>query len=231
MTGASSLEARGGREGLWWRHNGQVMLLLAEMTAQRRPYPDYAEIACQQILEADHSVFSIQWIVVPPGAPGSMDGARLLEMYLRHIRRCTLSLVRPAMGNDCLEFRLGSSAVSLISLSPPIHATTPDGSRSTLRICGGVLVQSRERERGRMVFQVERLENGSRITIQLSDFCPLILGSSRPSHWRKWLYRLTQAYIHKVVTVRFLAMVYGQLTGRKPETRVVKVALRSGKAT
>lgn len=207
------------------------MLLLADMTAQQRPQPDYAEIACQQILEADHSVFSIQWTVAPPDAPVSIDGLRLLEKYLDYIRRSTLSLVRPARGDDSLEFRLGGTAISLISFSPPLHESTPASSRATLRICGGVLVQPRECDRGQLEFGVEQLKHGTMITVQLSDFCPLLLGSSRPSLWRKWLYRLTQACIHKVVTVRFLAMIQSELTGRKANPRVVKVVLRQGKDT
>ena len=192
---------------------------------------DYHEIACQQVLAEDHSVFSIQWIVVPPAANLSMDSERLLELYLAYIKRFTLSLVRPAPGRDCLELRLACSALSLIKFSHPAHLTTPQGSCSTLRICGGVLVQPKECERGQLDFQVERIDEGTRITLQLSDFCPLLLGSSKPSPWRRWLYRLTQAAIHKVVTVRFLAMVYRQVTGERPKTRVIKVARRKGKAT
>jgi len=78
---------------------------------------------------------------------------------------------------------------------------------------------------------VEAVENGTRATLKLSDYCPLILGSSQPSIWRKWLYRLTQAYLHKIVTVRFLAMVYRKMTGKRLTKDLVKIAVRQGKDT
>jgi hypothetical protein len=202
------------------------------VTAMTGPSPtsnDHSVIACQQILEENHSVFSIQWVVVPAAASGELDAPRLLERYLCFIRRCTLSLVRPAMVDSGIEFRLAASPVSLISFDPPLNLTTPDGSRSRLSIRGGMLVQRGECDRGQLEFGVEQCVEGLHISIQLTDFCPLILGSSPPSPWRRWLYRLTQAYLHKVVTVRFLATVHGQLTGRRPRARVVKVVVRQGR--
>ncbi|GFO57585.1 hypothetical protein GMSM_45920 [Geomonas sp. Red276] len=67
--------------------------------------------------------------------------------------------------------------------------------------------------------------------MKLSDYCPLLLGSNKPSLWRKWLYRFTQAYIHKIVTVRFLAMVYRSTTGKGVRKGVVNIVVRQGKAT
>lgn len=193
--------------------------------------PDYHEIACQQILAEDHSVFSIQWVVLPATVPAQVTAATLLQDYLDYIRRFTLNIVRPAASASGLDFRLGSSSIPLIQFNSPKHEVGEGGSRTTLHICGGVLVQPGECDRGQLEFIVERVADGTRITLQLSDFCPLLLGSSRPSPWRKGLYRLTQAYIHKVVTIRFLAMIYRKLSGVKPKTRVVKVALRTGEET
>ena len=78
---------------------------------------------------------------------------------------------------------------------------------------------------------MESIESGCRVALKLSDFCPLLLGSRQPSLWRKWLYRLTQAYIHKAVTIRFLAMIYRKITGEKLNKGVVKIAIRKGKDT
>lgn len=192
---------------------------------------DFHEIACQQVLAEDHSVFSIQWVVLPATVPAQVTAAALLQDYLDYIRRFTLGIVRPVMGGDGLEFRLGSSSIPLIQFNSPKHEVGEGGSRTTLHICGGVLVQPGECDRGELEFIVERVADGTRITLQLSDFCPLLLGSRRPSPWRKWLYRLTQAYIHKVVTIRFLAMIYCRLSGSRPKTRVVKVVLRTGEET
>jgi hypothetical protein len=45
------------------------------------PWPDidYSVIACQQVLGEDHSVFSLQWVVVPPDTPGR----RVVKVVLR----------------------------------------------------------------------------------------------------------------------------------------------------
>lgn len=193
--------------------------------------PDYHEIACQQILAEDQSVFSIQWVVVPGVAPLQLSSDWLLDRYLAYIERFTCAVVRPALTENGLEFRLGNSALPLIKFNLPVHADTMHGNSTTLCICGGFLVQPRECDRGQLDFSVEQVAAGVRITLQLSDYCPLLLGSKRPSLWRKWLYRLTQAYLHKIVTVRFLAMIYRQLTGSRPKSRVVKVALRKGEET
>ena len=45
---------------------------------------------------------------------------------------------------------------------------------------------------------------------------------------RRLLYQLTQAYFHKVVTVRYLSSLYRELTGVKPRAGVKKVQVREG---
>ena len=189
---------------------------------------DYHEIACQQLLAEDRSVFSIQWVVIPGAAPLQLTSGGLLELYIEHIERCTYAIVHPVLNENGLEFRLGRTSIPLIKFSLPVHTSVDNGNRTRLCISGGFLVQPGECDRGQLDFLVEQADDGTRITLRLSDYCPLLLGSSRPSLLRRWLYRLTQAYIHKVVTVRFLAMVYRQQTGKLPITRVVKVALRKG---
>lgn len=188
----------------------------------------YYEIACQQVLEGDESVFSIQWVVLPAADASDLTTERLLEFYLAWIRRFTLTLVRPAITMTGIEFRLFGSLLPLLTFTLPRHEQTPHGERAVLQITGGVLVQPRQCDRGELELRVERVAAGVKLTLQLSDYCPLLLGSPRPSRWRKWLYRLTQAYIHKVVTVRFLARIYRQVEGVKPGIRVVRVVLREG---
>lgn len=206
------------------------MVLLHIMKRSMEQKPDYHEIACQQILAGDQSVFSIQWVTIPGTTPIEIDSQGLLTMYLDHIERFTLGMVRPFSNDSGLEFRLGGSSIPLIAFNLPHHEKTSTVTRTTLRICGGFLVQPQECDRGQLDFLIENVVDGTRLTLQLSDYCPLLLGGSRPSAWRKWLYRLTQACIHKIVTVRFLAMVYRQLTGQKTKTRVVQVAHRTGRA-
>jgi hypothetical protein len=70
---------------------------------------------------------------------------------------------------------------------------------------------------------------GVRVALQLSEFCPLILGSSSPSLIRFWLYRLTQAAIHQLVTIRFLKLLYRDLAGSSAAVKLVPVAVRDGR--
>jgi hypothetical protein len=57
----------------------------------------------------------------------------------------------------------------------------------------------------------------------------LILGSHSPSPVRIWLYRVTQAAIHRLVTVRFLSLLYHELAGPSAAVQVVNVAVRTGR--
>lgn len=208
-------------------NNGKVV----GMKTDSEPEKDYHEIACQQVLAEDHSVFSIQWVVIPGPASLQMTSDELLNLYLAYVERCTLAVVRPVVTANSLDFRLCGSAISLIKFALPRHTVIATGSTTTLCISGGILVQPRECDRGQLDFLVEQVADGTRISLQLSDYCPLLLGSDRPSPWRKTLYRMTQAFIHKVVTIRFLAGVYKQLCGGNSRTRVVKVVLRNGEET
>lgn len=185
------------------------------------------EIACQQVLVEDSSVFSIQWSLFPPDIAATLTTEGLLNRYMDHIRRSTLGLIRPARTPEGIHFRLATGSVSLISFAPP---ETGDGTL-VLRICGGLLVQPRQCHRGEMRISLEPVGAGTKVTLQLSDYCPLLLGSPSPSPLRRWLYRLTQAYIHRLVTVRFLAQLYRSLAGSRVPVRVTRVTVREGRST
>ncbi len=184
------------------------------------------EIACQQVLVEDSSVFSIQWTVLPAPLATGLSPHNLLERYLSYIRRTTLTIIQPRFSDTGVEFRLLGGDLSLISFLPPEDG--PDS--SVLRICGGLLVQSRQCDRGELRFGVETTTDGVRVSLQLSDFCPLILGSSSPSTLRRWLYQFTQAAIHRLVTVRFLALLYRDLAGSSARVRIVPVTVREGQS-
>jgi len=192
------------------------------------PETENYKVACQQILEEDHSVFSIQWVVLPPGSERELTSERLLQLYLDYVRRFTLGIIHSFKNDNGIEFRLTGSSVAIIRFSPPLPESTADGEKTTLRITGGVLVQLKECDRGQFEFFVESTESGCRVTLKLSAFRPFLLGSSRPPLWRKWLYRLTQAYIHKVVTIHFLTMVYRKIAGEKLKKGVMRIAIRKG---
>lgn len=183
-------------------------------------------IACQQVLEEDSSVFSIQWSIFRHDIARDLTPRTIQQRYLEYIRSCTLTLIRPTTTPAGVEFRLLTSAVSLISFLPP------DDTRaglSVLRIRGGVLVQPHQCHRGELRFGVEESAEGVRVSLLLCDFCPLILGGPSPSPVRFWLYRLTQALIHRLVTVRFLTLLYRDLAGSQAPVQLVRSRVREGR--
>jgi len=184
----------------------------------------HQEISCQQVLVDDASVFSVQWSVFPSGVAGNLSAGNLMQRYLAYIKSCTLNIIRPVQLDSGIEFRLLGSSLSLISFLPP----SAEAEKVVLRICGGVLVQPRQCDRGELRFGVEPDSDGVRVSLQLSEFCPLILGSRSPSRIRFWLYRLTQAAIHRLVTVRFLVLLYREMCGVSARARVVAVKVREG---
>ena len=183
------------------------------------------KIACQQVLVEDSSVFSVQWSTFPASIAADLSPQQLLERYLSYIRHTTLTIIQPTVTESGVEFRLFGSNRSLISFLPPAVET----GTVVLRICGGLLVQPHQCHRGEMQFSVEYTPEGVKVSLQLSDYCPLILGSSSPSTVRRWLYKLTQAAIHRLVTVRFIALLYRDLAGSSAPVRVVNVNVRDGR--
>jgi hypothetical protein len=186
------------------------------------------EIACQQVLKNDASVFSIQWTILPARHAATLTPHFLLESYLAYLRRFTLSLVRPVETADGLEFRLLSAKTSLLNFAAPEFSTQGVVRCATLRICSGLFLQKEFCNNGKFSFMAETTSGGVKVTLQLSDYFPRLLGSRTPSLPRKWLYRLTQALIHRIVTVRFLARLYRELEGEKVRFRTVKVYVQSG---
>lgn len=173
--------------------------------------PRTSPVTSEQALLSDASVYSAQWVDLPPGSP-PVTPDELLASYLRHVHRWTRRLVIPVRSADGISFRLAGTGRDLIAFLPPLR----EEGGITLAIRGGILVQRDQCDRGKLTFGVSRREEMLRITLELSDYCPLILGSSRPSRIRKLLYRFTQALIHRLVTVHFLERVYRELTGTPP---------------
>lgn len=201
------------------------------MRRDNLPDIDSNKIAFQQILEEDHSVFSLQMVVIPRGKHPEITSAELLRLYLAYIKRFTLGLIRPDETPEGIQFRLAGTERAIIQFSPPLTEKYGENQKTTICICGGILVQPKECDRGQLDFIIEAVPSGTRVILKLSDFCPLLLGNSRPSCWRKWLYRLTQAYLHKIVTIRFIAMVYRKITGSRLSREVISIAVRQGHNT
>ncbi len=182
----------------------------------------HVEIACQQVLREDSSVFSIQRMTLPARHAGAVAPERLLERYLAHVGRFTLSLVRPVRSAEGIDFRLNATRLNLLSFAPPLASDDGLTSSTTLRISGGYLVQRRECGQGELSFITEPCGEGIKVVVRLADYSPLLLGSRRPSRGRKLFYRLTQALLHKVVTIRFLVRLYHDLEGHGKGIRLVK---------
>lgn len=187
--------------------------------------PAEQEIACQQVLTEDFSVFSMQWMTVSQSLAAGVSPDLLLERYLYFIRQFTRSLIRPRVTAGGVEFRVLWLPVSLISFMAPARQRDEQGESLSLVICGGALVQTGG---GNLSFIVEKDVGGVRLTLRLAGSRPRLLGGRSPSPLRKLFYRFTQAYIHSVVTVRFLAGIYGELAGVAACVRVVRVRVMHG---
>ena len=186
------------------------------------------DVWSQQFLLPDASVYSRQWLQLPPEVAAAITPHELLNRYLDHIRRCTFAIIRPANIEGAIQFRLLDSGFSLLTFAPPEISSDNRSCSVDLCLSGGLLVQAAECDRGRFCLSAEKNPEGITVVIQLSDYCPLLLGSRKPSRLRKVFYRLTQAYIHKVVTVRFLGNLYRNLTGKKLPVKVHKLRTSSG---
>jgi hypothetical protein len=186
------------------------------------------EIACQQVLLQDASVFSIQSLVFPERYAHLLTAPLLLERYLKLVRDWTFSTIRPVAGVEGIQFRLVASSLAFLSFAPPRHVYRQEREEVHLRINGGVLVQARELDKGMFSFFAERAEGGLRVTVQISDYRPLLLGGESPSRLRRLFYKLTQAYIHKVLTVKYLSSLYRELTGEEVLPGLKKVRVREG---
>jgi hypothetical protein len=183
------------------------------------------EIACQQVLLEDASVFSIQWSLFPARCLAELSPETLLERYLVHIRRWSAGIIRPHGGPAGIEFRLAGTGLSLISFMPQLF----DGKSLLLRIRGGLLVQPRRCAGGELRFDVEEEPLGVRVSLRLSGYSPRLLGGSHPSPVRIWLYSFSQGAIHRLVTVRFLASLFRELCGKAPGVRMVRVHVLEGR--
>lgn len=186
------------------------------------------EIACQQILLPDASVYSVQWVDVPGRFGSGTNATYLLQHYFKVIRSCTLGLIRPKADAEGVRFCLLFSRFHLLSFAPARFEKEQGGEAAHLYISGGFLVQPGECDRG--MFSLFSTPEGEvvRITVQLSDYCPLLLGSRTPSRFRRLFYGLTQSFVHRVVTVKYLSSLYRELTGEKLRAGVRKVRVREG---
>lgn len=177
-------------------------------------------IEFHQVLKADGTVHSHQWMVLPAKYAPDLSVEEIVARYLAFLRFCTLALVNPVRNADGIA--LCFLGLPLIRLCLPVVTRNETATHADLFINGGLLVQQDSCSRGQLRFSIISTPEQMQIEIRLSDYCPLLLGSSTPTRFRKWLYHITQASIHKLVTIRFLAALCRDLTGIKPPVNVVK---------
>ena len=180
-------------------------------------------IEFHQVLKTDGTVHSHQWIVLPTACAADLSVEDIVTRYLVFLRSCTLGLVNPERTSDGIALRL--LGLLLIRLCLPVVTCDETATHADLFINGGLLVQRESCSKGQLRFSIISTPKQIRIEIRLSDYCPLFLGSHHPTRFRKWLYHITQASIHKLVTIRFLASLCCDLTGIKPSFNVVKNSL------
>jgi hypothetical protein len=113
----------------------------------------------------------------------------------------------------------------LIRLCLPVVTRNETTTHADIFINGGLLVQRDSCTKGQLRFTIISAPEQMRIEIRLSDYCPLLLGSHTPTRFRKWLYHITQASLHNLVTIRFMANLCSDLTGVKSPFNVVKNSL------
>jgi hypothetical protein len=181
------------------------------------------EIEFHQALKADGTVHSHQWVVLPAKCAPDLSVDDIVARYLDFLRFCTFGLVNPVRNTDGIALRF--LGLPLICLCIPVFTLDDTTSHADLFINGGLLVQRDSCSRGQLRFSIIRPPEQIRIEIRLSDYCPLLLGSRTPTGFRKWLYRITQASIHKLVTIRFLTSLCSDLTGTKPPFNIIKNSL------
>lgn len=193
--------------------------------------PPDREIACQQVLLADASVFSVQWTDLPAAHAAGVTAETIYRRYLTVVRSRTGGLIVPRESCREVAFLL-AGRYPLLRFRLPLPGRSAGGREFRLHIHGGLLVQSAARNRGELLFRVEPLpDGGRRIVLQVTDYHPVLLGSHRPSLFRRWLYRLTQAAVHRWLTIRFLAGLHRAPTGVAAKVRLVPVMVREGRPT
>ena len=173
------------------------------------------KIACRDVILEDSSVFSRQWIKIPLIDKALLTPAFLVESYMAFLRKCTLSIVQPVQSGGNTAFALFGSSFPLLVFSGPEFSSDDRSQSANLRIEGGLLVQRNESGKGMLSFIIEKVDEGVKVAVQVSDYCPLLLGGRKPSKIRRWVYLCTQALVHKIITSRFLSHLYRQLESRK----------------
>jgi hypothetical protein len=129
----------------------------------------------------------------------------LARTYWRFLSRVTLGLIRVVYGSEERSVVLLGHPLTMLRFDAPEYTIEPGHGHVRWRIRDGLLVARAGRGNGQLTLDVRRLEEDDggraklRIEVEVENFYPAIAaGFSRP------VYKLTQSYIHVLVTHAFL---------------------------
>jgi hypothetical protein len=162
---------------------------------------------------------------------------RLARTYWRFLTRVSLGLIRVKYTPQSREIVLVTRPFKLLTFHAPEYETEPRLGRVTWRINRGFLVAPRGRGKGYLRIEVERREDWSdgpggmqvaRVSSEVGNFYPLIAGWGWFAKIGRYVYRLTQLFIHVIVTEAFFrslarldleASVVGAMRAQADEAR------------
>jgi hypothetical protein len=137
---------------------------------------------------------------------------RLARTYWRFLTRVSLGLIRVHYRPDAREIVLITRPFTLLTFEAPEYETEATGGTVTWRIKHGLLVAPHGRGKGYLRISVGRREDWSdgpggmqvaRVTSEVGNFYPMIRGWGWFAKIGRFVYRITQLFIHVIVTDAF----------------------------
>jgi hypothetical protein len=137
---------------------------------------------------------------------------RLARTYWRFLTRASLGLIRVVYGPDSREIVLLTKPFTLLTFHAPEYEAEANRGRVTWRINRGLLVAPHGRGKGYLRIEAERREDWSdgpggmqvaRVSSEVGNFYPMIGGWGWFRKIGQFIYRITQLFIHAVVTNAF----------------------------
>src|SRR4051795_4187851 len=137
---------------------------------------------------------------------------RLARTYWRFLTRVSLGLIWVLYTPESRQIVFLGRPFTLLTFKAPEYETESRLGRVTWRIDKGLLVAPRGRGKGYLRIEVERREDWSdgpgglqiaRVTSEVGNFYPMIVGWGWFAKIGRFIYRITQLAIHAVVTEAF----------------------------
>jgi hypothetical protein len=137
---------------------------------------------------------------------------RLARTYWRFLTRVSLGLIRVLYTPDRREVVLITRPFRLLTFNAPEYETEATQGMVTWSIREGLLVAPHGRNKGYLRISVERREDWSdgpgglqvaRVSSEVGNFYPTIAGWGWFARIGQFVYRITQLFIHAIVTDAF----------------------------